>query len=609
MKNNKLLKLLILAGLGVSAVGCGNKNNSTPNTTTSSSSSSSVEVCTTEEDNKVHLVLLTGQSGARGKALNSDLSEEEKEPNFDVDIIADGLMMPSLSNIPETINANVDFREVKGGFGDTSNEFGPEMGIAQTLASRYPKDGEARKSVIVKYTACGSTMIADWYTKSLTESETHGESLDYKQARSDDDGNIWGPLTWNFFQLVDHTIASLKDEGYEAVIDGCVFIHGEQDTKFDANMALYEEGLDCFVKDVRSYLGDEDMPFIITEALTNSGKYCNDLRAMQKRVSDKYENCTFLTNEGLTTNTFEPWHYGKAGNYEIGNRIAAEFIAYNDTRKVVSYDVEPVKVPLNADVTLPKYVSATFDNDYSGYIKVEYTGTYDKTTEGTYEVPFKASGCQDVEGKLTVNVTNEVYVDGIMNEYEGRKSVELGDLGKVYVTKGEEGLYVSASINDKEVWTDGEAWGSGDMGQNGKNDDFRVYVSTGDASARTSICLSAANLLRVYGDGIGFDNNALHSNNWIYKKYVEGYYYRATTHGYVNDPAIESGGVDFEFYMPYDALGVEADDISLCFAYNDITSEGTRRTAVDHFYTANGYSTTSGLEKNNDSYISINELI
>ena len=86
MKNNKLLKLLILAGLGVSAVGCGNKNNSTPNTPTSSSSSSSVEVCTTEEDNKVHLVLLTGQSGARGKALNSDLSEEEKEVAKEIEI-------------------------------------------------------------------------------------------------------------------------------------------------------------------------------------------------------------------------------------------------------------------------------------------------------------------------------------------------------------------------------------------------------------------------------------------------------------------------------------------------------------------------------------------
>ena len=29
-------------------------------------------------------------------------------------------------------------------------------------------------------------------------------------------------------------------EGYEVVIDGVAFVHGEQDTKFDENMALYE---------------------------------------------------------------------------------------------------------------------------------------------------------------------------------------------------------------------------------------------------------------------------------------------------------------------------------------------------------------------------------
>jgi hypothetical protein len=39
---------------------------------------------------KVGLVVLAGQSGARGKALVSDLDEEYKEINVDVDILADG---------------------------------------------------------------------------------------------------------------------------------------------------------------------------------------------------------------------------------------------------------------------------------------------------------------------------------------------------------------------------------------------------------------------------------------------------------------------------------------------------------------------------------------
>ena len=52
------------------------------------------------EREKVHLVVLAGQSGARGKALVNDLSEEDKEDNIDVDILADGLPMDDLVDIP-----------------------------------------------------------------------------------------------------------------------------------------------------------------------------------------------------------------------------------------------------------------------------------------------------------------------------------------------------------------------------------------------------------------------------------------------------------------------------------------------------------------------------
>lgn len=603
MKKKLLLTLSLLCGIGISVVGCGGGN--TGNSSQPESSSEASEVCSTTEDDKVHLILLAGQSGGRGKALNTDLLEEEAEPNTDVDIAADGLMMGDLGRIPEVID-DIPLIEVQPGLGDTSTEFGPELGMAQTMASRYPKNGETRKSAIVKYTACGSTFIADWYTKSLTESNNHSESLDYTQGRVDEDGNVWGPLTYNFFQLIDQTIASLESEGYEVVIDGCVFIHGEQDTKFDANMALYEEALEYFVTDVREYVGDEDLPFVITEALTNSGMYCNELRAIQKRVTDKLDNCSLVTNEGLTTNTFEPWHFGKDGNFKLGNRVAAEIISYNDTRKVSSFEEQTIKVPLNADVTLPKYATATFENGYTGLTKVEYTDTYDKTIKGTYNVSYKASGCQDVTGTLVVEVTDEVYVDGIMNEYEGRKALSLGDLGDIYVTKGEEGLYVSAKINDKEIWADGESWHNGDMGQSGVNDDFRVFLTTSDAQSRHSILLSSANLLRVYGDGAGYTNP---NDNWVYQGYLEEHYYRVTTKGIVNDSEVESGGLEIELYIPYFNFNVEADDIKLCFNYYDVAMVDGRRVATNNYYTASGVSQEANLENNDASYISISELI
>lgn len=598
-----LISALLLGGCGDNLSSSDELSNSlTPSVNSSS------DVNLPKEDDKVHLVLLTGQSGARGKALNTDLTDEEKTPSADVDIVADGLMMGALNNIPEDISFP-DIKPVSCGFGDTINEFGPEVGMAETLASRYPKNGKNRKSVIVKYTACGSTMISDWYTKSLTQSENSKDKLDYKQSREDANGDVWGPLTWNFFQLVDYTIDTLKEEGYEVVIDGCVFIHGEQDSKFTSNMSIYEEGLEYFIKDVRNYFNDDKMPFVITESLTNSGKYCNDLRAIQKRVSDKFENCILLTNEGLMTNTFEPWHYGKESNYELGNRIAAEIISYNDTRKVVSYDLDNIKVPKNAKIVLPKYIKANFENGYSGYVKVEFTETYDSSKLGICDIPFVVTGHHDECGNLKIEVTDEPYVDGILNEYSDSKFISLGDLGKIYVKKGKEGLYIAASINDKEVWTDGENWGRGDMGQDGQNDDFRVYVSSGDASQRITICLSAANLLRIYGDGISLSDNSLENNNWVYQKWIEEYYYRATTHGYVNDNNVKSGGVDFELFIPYHVLDIDENEINLCFEYNDIKMEGNNKVSFAHFYGAEGYSTNDNLESKDSSYININELI
>ena len=613
MKKKTLLTLSLLCGLGVSVVAC-----TQPGTP---SSSSQEEIQNTnpcaEEDNKVHLILMAGQSGGRGKALVSDLSEEERELNFDVDIIADGLDMPSLNKIPETIKANLEMKEVGPGYGDASSEFGPEIGMGQTLASRYPKDGESRKSVIVKYTACGSTFIADWFSQSLYNDEELSGYLNTTQERNNDKVGTVGPLTNNFYQLIDYTIGALEAEGYEAVIDGCTFIHGEQDTKFDDNMLIYEKALEYFVKDVRSYVGDEDLPFVITEALTNSGRYCNQLKKIQKDVTDRLDNCTLVTNEGLLSNTFEPWHFGKDSNIELGNRIAAEIIAYNDTRKVVSFEEKTINVPLNADVLLPKYLKAKFDNEYEGLIKVQYTSTYDKAAKGTYTVDYVAQpGCETYKGSLTVNVTDEPYTDGILNEYATKKANSLGDLGSVYVTKGAEGLHIAAEINDTDVWTLGESWHNGDMGQDGQNDDFRIYMTTGDAASRYTIALSAANLLRVYSDGTSFEDGGLPNKNMVYKKYLEEYYYRVTTKGLVNNygGTTSSEGLVLELYIPYYNFNLDdGEDIKLCFNYNNVSNAGTEAkneySSTNNYLVASGTSQEAGLETLDSSYISINDLI
>lgn len=580
---------------------------------TTPSSSSSHTICEDDNDGKVHIVILAGQSGARGKAVNTDLTDEQNVENFDVDIIADGLMMPALNNIPEGISNNVKIQTLKPGFGDTAAEFGPELGIGETLASRYPKDGANMRSLIIKYTASGSTFTNHWYSPSALKDDAVAPSLADDQRRTLDGDGV-APLTYNLYKLIDAAKEQIVNEGYEPVFDGATFIHGEQDAKFDTNMDIYEKCLSYFITDLRSYVEKEDMPVVVTEALTNSAKYSNKLREIQKRVSAETANVSFLDNSGLYTNTFEPWHFGAESNFELGNRIAAELVSLSgDRREVGEITQEPIRVSAKSTSKLPEYLDATFTNNYSGKVKVTYEGSYDPNKLGEQEVKcYTTDACGNkYTHYLKVIVSNEPFVDGKLDEYEGVKANSLGDLGQVYVVKGEEGLYVAAKINDKDLWTDGESWKEGDMGQKGLNDDFRIFLNTGDSESMYSILLSAANLLRIYGAGVSLDSNGLAKENYVYNKYVEGYQYRVTTKGIVNAEGQElSEGLELEFYIPYYTLNIEnSDSINLMFDYNNVTSANGKKSNTNTYLTSDGITNEEYSEIVDANYISINDLI
>ena len=563
-----------------------------------------------DDTNKVHIIVLAGQSGARGKALVEDLDEEDKEINEDVDILADGLPMGELDNIPG-IDDSVFIDVLEPGYGDFPSEFGPEIGMGQTLASVYPKYDAEYKTVIVKYTASGSTFTDHWYSTSLINDSEASALLNLDQVTTTEKGSETGPLTNNLYQLVDKAVNELTDLGYEVVIDGMAFVHGEQDAKFDENMEIYEKALSCFIKDFRDYFGDEDMPVVITEALTNSAKHSNTLRDIQASVAASMENVSLIETHDLYTNSFEPWHFGAEANNLLGNRIAAELASYKETREIESIDEEVINVPLGVKVDLPAYVKASFTNYYTGYVKVQEYSSYNCNKEGLQDVSFKVKTADGVKKfSLKINVSAGVaYVDGELTEYENAKKTSLpSGLGEVYVIKGESGLYIAANINDSDIFTDGENWHRGDMGQSGNNDDFIIYITDGDAQSRKTICLSAANLLRVYDDGISLDSPdvTLEFNNLVYNKKMNDVEYHVTTEGVVNGG--KSGGMAIEIYVSYEDLEIEDPElIKLCFNYNNVSLSQGAKINADNYLVANACGDKA--EENTGSYFKLSELI
>ena len=173
----------------------------------------------------------------------------------------------------------------------------------------------------------------------------------------------------------------------------------------------------------------------------------------------------------------------------------------------------------------------------------------------------------------------------------------------------------SGDIDDKDIWTDGEAWNIKDMGQSTKNDDFRIYLTTSDVASRYTICLSAANLLRVYNKGISL-TDATPAKNLYQLKKITDFKYHVTTKGLANVPeGNKSNGLSFELYLSYGDLGItNPDDIKLCFAYNDISNpeniaqdDETKTRPANNVYLMKGNTDSYELDINN--YFAISELI
>ena len=611
----KLSKNIFILTALFGLVGCG--PTSTPTDPTDPSVDPSVEPSVEPtpdpipEDNKVHIFILAGQSGARGKALASDLDRKETLENKEIQIMADGYTMPALTNIAATPNPSVTYKNMNANYGDVGGEFGPELGLAKVLTARYPRndDGEYR-SAIVKYTACGSTFYDHWYSESALEDTSLSYNLE--QVRTNEKlGKQVGPLTNNYYQLIDRGIAYWEDNGFDVVVDGVIFSHGEQDAKFDENMAVYEKTLEYFIQDTRAYIGNPELPFIITEALTNSAKYSNELRAIQARVAEK-TGAMLLDSSDLYQNTFEPWHLGARSNVILGERAGAELIALKDNRVITGYNVEEttINVQVNTKLGLPNYLTAIFEDETEALVPVTWDSSFKPTETGKFNVKATCSYNTHVfEEEVEVNVVNEPHVNAYIDDAQYGKETAIGDKVTIKFANTEKGLYVAAKATDDDIWTDGEEWKQKDMGQMGVNDDLGIYITTGDASERYSVMISSTDLLRVYKPGIdtAAPTSDMPQNNLYYKGEANNFSHRTLTEGVVNGG--ECSEIRWELFISYEDLGIENPaDLKVFARYGDISSAnglGTDKVEVRSYFA----NSNASHEKDIANYISINDLL
>ena len=233
----------------------------------------------------VKLIVMAGQSNMQGRALKTDLSEDD---------------LNKYSTVPD----NIFIWKRNGGWWAPlrlNEKFGPEIELGYALSMAFPNEVFG----LVKY-AVSATTIREW-------------------AQS-------GAL---FKRLVSDYEAS-KNRLDDSLLSAILWHQGEKDARFEENAVQYKADFTAFVDHLRNDLGDSDCLFIFGQVnpgynpkKNKSFPYKHILREAQASV--KLPNVFMITEEDFRKKRTEivsndGVHYNAAGQIELGNAFASEYI-------------------------------------------------------------------------------------------------------------------------------------------------------------------------------------------------------------------------------------------------------------------------------------------
>lgn len=272
---------------------------------------------------RVKVILLLGQSNATGCGLNDYLERNIGKEAYSV--YAEGfdsvLINYCLDDHKESSDG--EFVKVDMTCGAADGYFGPEVGIAEKLASEYGDE----TVIILKYTMSGYSLHHHWLSV----------------------GNR-GSIYEAFLEFTKTYMKALDDRNYDARIGAICWMQGESDTT-DYKAERYYDNQTRFVSYLRedlSEFAEEGGIFFIDAGISNS-PYCEPaypkINAAKERFSkDSPLNVYFSTiNEGLTVH-LEPegepdWgHYDSLSTLKLGHLFGEYIIRSYEMRSGAHMD-------------------------------------------------------------------------------------------------------------------------------------------------------------------------------------------------------------------------------------------------------------------------------
>ena len=291
---NRFFKILFLAPMIFTNVGCNAKKDLVP----------------------VDVVVISGQSNAVGCTHTSCISRsighskyQEYLSGYPEIQIAYDCWTKDEGPVFYSQNHSKDdnFVKVMLGQGNSLTSFGPEIGIAEALHEKY-----ANKLFLIKY-ACGASNLKDDWAKRDS------------------------PMYGRFIEYVAQQISNLKKAGYAPTIKAFCWMQGEG----DSYLGYYEEyyqNTATFVanvrEDLKQYAGDKEIPFIDAAINNNSQlwQYYRKVNEAKEQFANDSDNNFFIDTiaAGMHTDQ-EPFdnpdkaHYDSESEVLLGHLFAETF--------------------------------------------------------------------------------------------------------------------------------------------------------------------------------------------------------------------------------------------------------------------------------------------
>jgi hypothetical protein len=234
--------------------------------------------------------LLGGQSNMVGQGLTSELQPPYNNAQNDVKFWKSGWV------------------PLSPGFGNSSDEFGPEVAFGRAIKDALPQDA----IYLVKYGSNGKSLYDDFKPYA-------------------------GRYYLEMMKTFRAALANLDGAGMEYEISGMLWMQGESDA-YESQAATYEANLVNFINVMRKEFKAPEMPFVIARVRDYFGgteppkigeqtdpTQATIVRAAQVKVAESMPHAGWFDTDRyeVVDPATNPGHYGTQGQLELGRNFAS----------------------------------------------------------------------------------------------------------------------------------------------------------------------------------------------------------------------------------------------------------------------------------------------